>query len=279
MNKEFIIYADESVSKGTFFSNFYGGALIRSRDLQLIETTLKLKKQELYLKNEIKWQRVTENYLSKYIEMMDLFFEFIQQDQIKIRIMFTQNVNAPKNLSAYHLEKSYHLLYYQFIKHAFGLRFANQGLKPVFLRIYLDRMPDTKENNAQFKAHLMGLEKSVNFKNANIRLRSDQIAEVNSDEHVIMQCLDIVLGAMQFRLNDLHKQKPEGSYRRGKRTVAKEKLYKHILSRIRMIYPNFNIGVSTGIQNRNDSWRHPYRHWLFIPREFVRDVSKIKGSK
>jgi hypothetical protein len=91
-----------------------------------------------------------------------------------------------------------------------------------------------------------------------------------------MQCLDVVLGSMQFRLNDKHKEKPEGSRFRGKRTIAKEKLYKYISQRIRKIYPNFNIGVSTARSDVRNSWLHPYRHWLFKPREYEIDVSKTK---
>ena len=33
MAKEFIIYVDESTNKGEFYSNFYGGALIQSSNL------------------------------------------------------------------------------------------------------------------------------------------------------------------------------------------------------------------------------------------------------
>ena len=74
----------------------------------------------------------------------------------------------------------------------------------------------------------------------------DQIAEVDSHEHSILQAVDVVLGSMQFRLNDFHRAKPPGQARRGKKTIAKEKLYKRISQRIRSIYPNFNIGISTG---------------------------------
>ncbi len=279
MSKEFVIYTDESVKRGKFYSNFYGGALVRSSQLESVQNALNHKKRELHFYNELKWQRVTENYLSKYISIIDLFFDFIANDQIKIRIMCTQNANVPTNLNSYQLEHTYHLLYYQLFKHAFGLRYANSGDFPIYLRIYLDQMPDTKAKNAQFKAHLIGLEKSIDFKDAKIRLREDQIAEVNSENHVILQCLDIILGAMQFRLNDMHKAKPKGGNRRGKRTIAKEKLYKHILARIREIYPNFNIGISTGTHEVSDKWAHPYRHWIFIPKEFKRDKSQTKGSK
>lgn len=81
-----------------------------------------------------------------------------------------------------------------------------------------------------------------------------------------MQCLDVVLGAMAFRLNDLHKEKPEGSNKRGKRTLAKEKLYKYINKKIRETRANFNIGITTGLDGEYANiFFQPYRHWLFIP--------------
>ena len=75
------------------------------------------------------------------------------------------------------------------------------------------------------------------FRKAKIYIKEDQIAEVSSHDHVLMQCLDVVLGSIQFRLNNKHLIKPLGKKRRGKKTIAKEKLYKYILRRIRNIYP------------------------------------------
>ncbi len=59
----------------------------------------------------------------------------------------------------------------------------------------------------------------------------ENIADVNSKDHVILQAIDVVLGAIQFRLNDKHTIIPEGKKRRGKRTLAKDRVYKHIQSR------------------------------------------------
>jgi hypothetical protein len=62
--------------------------------------------------------------------------------------------------------------------------------------------------------------------------------------------------------------------------LAKEQLYKHILSRIRKIYPGFNVGITTGQQgNKTNRWRHPYRHWLFIPANAQIDVTQTKAHK
>ena len=169
------------------------------------------------------------------------------------------------------------MLYYQFLKHAFGLPFANRGPQPVSIRVNLDQLPSNREDSATFKSFVVGLNQNSQFRAARIRYHKDQIAEVDSHDHVLLQCLDVVLGAMCFRLNDKHKEKPPGERKRGKRTIAKEKLYKFLLGRIREIYPNFNIGVSTGTQgDRANRWNHPYRHWKFIPKDHEIDETKTK---
>lgn len=277
MPNEFIIYADESVVKGKYYSNFYGGLLVRSTHIEQVNESLESVKAAQNLNSEIKWQKVTANYLDKYKVMMDKFFDFVEEDLIKVRIMFTQNRYEAVALEDYHQENEYFLLYYQFIKHAFGLGYSNPDREPIKLRIYFDRLPDTKEKSALFKSYISSLEKSALFRRQRIKVPADQIAEVKSHNHTLLQCVDIVLGAIQFRLNDLHRVKPEGSRTRGKRTIAKEKLYKFINRRIRGIYPNFNIGITTGTKGtRKAYWNHSYRHWLFIPNQYQKDDSKTK---
>lgn len=275
---EYVIYADESDQTGPFFSNFYGGALVASTELSTVERLLNEKKKMLNLYGEIKWSKVTENYLAKYEEMMALFFDLIASGQVKIRIMFTQNAVVAHNLQERHVRQRYFILYYQFLKHAFGLAHCNPAGEPVYLRLYLDRIPDTAEQIQQFKDFLIALNRNSQFRRSQVVLRRDQIAEVESHNHVIMQCLDIVLGAIQFRLNNKHLQKPSGGKRRGKKTIAKEKLYRFICQRIRSIRPNFNIGITTG-GGAADRWTQPYRHWKFTPRNSTFDATKTKPKK
>ncbi len=138
-------------------------------------------------------------------------------------------------------------------------------------------MPKDREDNAQFKAFLVGLNRNPQLRQAGIHFRADQIAEVDSHDHVLLQCLDVVLGAMAFRLNDKHKQKPSGERRPGKKTIAKQKLYELIRAQICRVYPRFNIGETTGKGgNWANLWRHPYRHWKFVPLDHEIDESKSK---
>lgn len=277
MSTEFILYTDESVKSGKYFANFYGGALVRSGDLELVQTTLKASALAAGLTAEIKWQKVSSGYLDRYVALMESFFDLIAADKVKLRIMFTQTRYVPTGLSKEQRENTYQLLYYQFLKHAFGLQFSNVTGNPVRLRIILDQLPDTNEKNARFKGYIAGLQRSSEFRAGKIEVPQDQISEVRSHDHIALQCLDVVLGAMQFRLNDHHLEKAAETNRRGARTIAKEKLYKHINARIRQIYPNFNIGISTGTDGAASArWSQPYRHWLFLPKGAEVDNSRAK---
>jgi len=261
---EYILYCDESSDKGPKFRDFFGGCLVSSRDLNEVVNALEAKKAELNLKSEIKWTKATENYLSKYEEMMDLFFSFVAEGKIKVRIMFRSTEDNPPHDEHHDPDYKYFKLYYQFIKHAFGFTSIPQECNPAYIRIYLDQLPDKREKCLEFKNYLMQMPQTQDFKTSCMVIRNGDIAEIDSSEHVLLQCTDIVLGAMFFRLNDLHKYIPEGQHRRGKRTIAKEKLYKHIQSLICSITPGFNVGISTGAHGyTNPHWEAPYEHWLF----------------
>lgn len=142
-----------------------------------------------------------------------------------------------------------------------------------------DKIPDSKERVDRFKDYLCRIPGSRFMRGENLYIPKSSIGDVNSKEHVILQGLDLILGSMCSRLNEKLRDKPEGKSRRGKRTVAKEKLYKVINQEIRKIYPNFNVGVGTGCQyGPSDRWTHPYRHWLFMPGRHVVDRSLGKRA-
>ena len=111
---------------------------------------------------------------------------------------------SPTDLTRDKIDNRYSLLYYQFVKNAFGLchRDKEDG-DNVYLRIYFDEIP-------------------------------------------------------------------AGTTESGKRTIAKEKLFYHILSHIRNLkgYENFEIYCDTPAESAVDYWRHPYRHWQFLANEF-----------
>ncbi len=281
-DKEYIIFCDESDQKGPHYCNFYGGVLVGASDYQQVTRRLQEIKADQNLDREVKWQRVTDNYLSKYQALMRAFFAELREERVKVRIMFRQAALEPAGLTSEQIGTSYYRLYYQFIKHAFGLRFIPHRQGGTRIRLYFDQFPDTGEQVEQFKGFLKGLEQNKGLREANIRIRAQDITEVRSHEHVLLECLDVVLGAINFRLNDKHEIKPAGQRRRGKRTIAKEKLYNFIRTEIRSVTgkPNFNVGITTGHDLGHESrWLDVYRHWSFKPSEMTYDEEKTKAWK
>ena len=268
---EYIIYCDESVSDGKYYTDFFGGVLVRNTDFDKIREALDTRKQDLNLKGEIKWIKVTENYLDKYMQMMDLFFSFIKENRLKVRIMFRETSQTPSNLSPEQVHNRYSLLYYQFVKHAFGLIYHDgpEG-KPVYLRLYFDEIPYPLDQRDAFKSHIFSLQRNSRFRKARLKIRMDDVVEINSGKHAIQQCMDIVLGSISFMLNRKNEVIPEGATERGHRTIAKEKLFHHILQLILESdgIDFFDISKTTPIVVPKDFWTMPYRHWKFTTPEF-----------
>ena len=262
---DYIIYCDESSDNGPLYTDFFGGCMVAFDDLQFISDALNAKKEMLHLFDEVKWSKVTSAYLNKYMDLIHLFFDFVRAGKLRVRIMFR---NAEDSyIRSSHADK-YFKLYYQFIKHSFGLMRAPNDHGQIYVRIYLDELPDKSAKRTEFKQFLMNMPNTADFHDSPVRIREGDIAEVRSHDHVILQCTDIVLGAMFFRLNRLHKVIPEGKNRRGSRTVAKDRLYTYICQEIRSIYPGFNIGVSTGWHgSANPHWENLYEHFLFRSSE------------
>ena len=123
--RDYIIYSDESDRRGKFYSNFFGGVLLEASDQQRISEALNARKAELGILSEVKWQRVDATNTDRYAEFIRMFFEFVAASRLKVRIMFTQNIYEPRGLEQRHHEDGYFILYYQLIKHAFGI--AHRG--------------------------------------------------------------------------------------------------------------------------------------------------------
>ena len=274
--KEYWIFCDESVAKGDLFSNFFGGAILPASSHSSIENRLRIAKAEIGFIKELKWQRVSAHWVEGYMLMMTAFFDLLRADEVRMRIMFRDNAHSTEHLTEEQHGTSYFRLYYQFIKHAFGLAYIPHREGAPRLRLFFDQFPDTGEQVAQFKGFLGAMPRAAEMRRARLELDPSHITEINSKEHVLLQCVDIILGAMAFRLNDMHKCKPEGQRQRGKRTVAKDKLYRHILAEIRTLKPGFNPKCSTGTEPYPEGrWSMPYRHWSFTPRNTSDQTKKM----
>lgn len=142
MALEYIIYCDELEDKGPFFSNFYGGALLKASDRQKIEAELRAASEGIT--GESKWTKITEQDEAAYIRLALKFLELVDAGLIKARVMFTQNIHTTDHIQYEEQDAKFFKLHYQFIKHAFGLMFCNLDRTDIIrVAVYLDKAPDT----------------------------------------------------------------------------------------------------------------------------------------
>lgn len=271
------IWLDESDCHGEFYSNFYGGILVPSKHHREVIERMHSIVTEAGINDEIKWQKVNEYHYERYLRVVDELFDLAKEDKLKIRIFFRHNQFTASRLKPDEKKADYQMLYYQFIKFAFGLPFANENLDSMTL--FIDEIPLLQIERDEFLSHIRSLANDPVLKGKGLKIAEDGIIEVNSKHHLPLQFMDLILGAICFKLNEKNKLKAEGENKIGKRTLVKLKLYKHINTRIREIYPNFNIGVTTPIRIPSDSWTQVYRHWSFIPKYHTRDASRTKKAK
>ena len=271
------IWLDESDRHGEFYSNFYGGILVSSKHHREVMERMRSIVAEVGINDEIKWQKVNEYHYEKYLRVVDELFDLAKEGKLKIRIFFRHNQFTASRLTPDEKKADYQMLYYQFIKFAFGLPYADEDLDSMTL--FIDEIPLRQSERDEFLLHIRGMANDPVLKSKGLRIADDGIVEVNSKQHLPLQFMDVILGAICFKLNEKDKLKAEGENKIGKRTLVKLKLYKHINARIREIYPNFNIGVTTPIRVPADSWTQVYRHWSFIPKYHTRDTSRTKRAK
>lgn len=265
---EYILYCDESSAHGERYTDFFGGCIVEAGRQQAISEILNQKKADLGINAEIKWTKVSERYVEKYCELLHLFFHFVRSGDIRVRIMFRKKENqyTPAQQSSH--DERYFKLYYQFLKHAFGFKTSRLITGDYHVHFFMDELPDHTAKADEFKRYLSNLPQVNDMTGTGLHIRMRDIGEVRSHDHVLLQCTDVILGSMQFRLNNLHKAIPEGQRRRGHKTVAKERVYKYIYKEICTIHPNFNTGESTGSRGYdNPHWTSPYEHWEFVPQK------------
>ena len=186
----------------------------------------------------------------------------IKNDKIKFRVLFTSKLFEYRP-DDYQREHGFFLLYYQFLKHIFGLSLSERNNTS----IRIDKLPDKKKKVAMFINW-------ISIKNNGLCYK--EITEVDSAKDDIMQIVDIILGSIQFKLNKQNEVKQDvvaknGTVvkRAGKRTEAKIKSWNLIKERIQNLPPKtqykfFSFGQTTGQARDLDRIRNDlYRHWMF----------------
>jgi hypothetical protein len=241
--------------------------MVRSSDREAIENELLSLKSQLGLAGEIKWTRVRPFNWERVALVLDRFFDFVEADRLKLRYMWLDQLfGNPAALNDFHREFGYYILYYFFLVFCFGLPWHDLP-EPVQVEFFPDTLPDQPEKRRSFRNFLLWCHGARRFRERS-PFRIISVGDVDSKSHLLLQCVDVIIGAVGFRLNKLHEIRQHDG-RRGEGTKVKELLYKRIVARIGRIdmaqrgRRAFGVGVNTSTGTFENCWRLRFRQWNF----------------
>ena len=271
--KRYVIYCDEAYNAQPRlrYHHYYGGLLIDERFIAQLEGALRQAAESVGLTGEIKWGKVDARSAGAYGEFVKVFFDELAEGYFRIRVLFLDKYLKATNLIQKSKEENYFTLYYLFITRAFGWRVAPFGSDDhIVVRFFFDELPHKGAARARFKAFLSRMATTERFQHLRLEIPQDGISEIDSRDHRIAQMVDLLIGALGYRMNRFHKViGPDG--RRGKRTEAKDKVIAVVQARLND-FGIKNIGVTTGTYGRPLAmWHDPIRLWRLVPKEFTLD--------
>lgn len=275
MGDRFEICADEAWTHGAAIPNrywcFLGGLFGTESESDALETALRKRLDAASHKAEVKWQGTTPVTLDLYCDLVDLFFDVVCSSALAYRQVFLDrsfvHVPAPGEPKRSSLDVQF-LLYYQFIKHHFGLEHlpAASVDEPHEILLRLDNHSSQK-HKANLETFVAGLPAQI----ARPDLRFST-TYVNSNKFRRLQVCDLVMGAAGFDGNKQHLRREPGQRGMTKRQKARHALARHVYDRLRQIDANergtkvFHWFESTGgSTNTMDRLTNSVRIWKFVP--------------
>lgn len=127
-------------------------------------------------------EKVNDYHYERYLKVVDELFDLAMEDKLKIRIFFRHNQYTAARLTPEERKADFQMLYYQFIKYAFGLPYAGNEELDV-MTLYLDEIPLRQSERDEFVSHIRELTKDPVLKRKGLCIAEDGIVEVNSKNH------------------------------------------------------------------------------------------------
>lgn len=188
---------------------YYGGIICN----KIYKNRIKKDIEEIKRKNgikekaEIKWNKVSPSKINYYKELIDYFFK---NEEIRFRALIIDKSKLQHNKFNQTHDDWYYKMYYQLLLNLVEPKQENY--------IYLD-IKDTKSAKK-----VEGLKKYLSFKLMDYEFEViKNIQSINSQESVIMQLADLLIGAIGYKNREIYKEKNS--------SIAKKELMMYIIQK------------------------------------------------
>lgn len=230
---KFDVYCDEAfpdsfTSKNPTVKYLMIGSLWLPHTLRIdIKNAIKNLKKQHSVGGEIKWHKVSNNKMSFYKSLIDLFVA--NGDDLRFRCIAVDHTQVDMNYHDDDCELGFYKFYYQLLHH--WILCNNE------YNIYCDR------KTSRYKNRLSTLGKCLD--KSNLFANINHIESVSSQENLLIQFSDLLLGCASARINNTVQQ---GSARDILTSYLEEKLNKKLESTVRSErkFNIFKINLSGG---------------------------------
>ncbi len=243
-----------------------------------LDTRLRMVRSDDGISGEIKWKSLSEANYECYIEFVDTLFESILSGEVKFRQMFLDRtfVWQPKRDQAEITDiESQFKLYYQFLKHAFGLKYLPRaaGVDQIELLVRLDNHSSqpNKEKLVDFCATLPRI-----LERHDVRV---SVSFLNSKKAPRIQVWDLLIGAAGSHGNRMHLKRSDGQRGMTKKQKLRDNFCKHVYQSLKNIDAQtrgskaFNWFETTGLGTNFANFYEPnLRIRKFIPKQHLVDA-------
>lgn len=273
MATKYQIFADEAWTHQhplNRYHTFFGGIFGKESDIDRLSTKLSNIRAISSFKNqEVKWSTLSPKNYDFYVSLVDCFFKNIEEGAIKYRQMFLDRAfQYDGNAGDSDLDVQYKL-YYQFIKHSFGIQFLPKEESEILLRLDGHSSQKHKDSLQYF------VEEEIPKKIDRLDIAVN-VTYVDSRKHINLQVCDVVMGAAGYYGNKYYLRREPSQRGMTNKQKIKLRLAKYIYDKLREIDAKdrgsraFNWFESTGRSGDQENYlHHKLRIWKFIPKTYV----------
>jgi hypothetical protein len=226
---------------------------------------------------EVKWSSLTERTESLYRELVDCLCDHIENGGVRFRQMHCDRAHVripePGEAPSTELDVQFKLCY-QFLKHAFGIKFLPPAplMSPHEILIRLDTHSSQRHKD-ELIDFTERLPTTLNRPDLDIR-----VTFINSKKWPRIQICDVMIGAAGSYGNKMHLRRQPGQKQINRKQKLRRDLAKYIYDKLRQIDHNqrasggFNWFESTG---KDGNWSslltHHFMNWKFRPKRYQMD--------
>jgi len=258
---------------------FYGGAFGLESDIDRLETALRLVRTVRGFAGEVKWANLSAENVSYYNDLLDIFFDHLVNHDLHYRQFFIsrEHVAVPdhEGAAADTLLDVQFKLYYQFLKHSFGLQHlpAATAAEPHQVLLRLDEHSSSK-HKTRLKNFVEGLHGHLTPTRDDLSIR---VTYVQSQSLMRLQLCDLLMGAAGSYGNRKHEFRALGQ--RGMKPMQRlrfelaTRIYKDLrgISCSERGTGAFNWFESTGRSSPSANLTDKVRIWKFLPTRYQLD--------